>query len=81
MAPWDTLRASGGLWCGWSGEICEKPQLKSHRNFDIDFFLRDLSQKEYDYYYLSYANKTLWPIFHYRLDLAQFDEQAYEIYE
>src|SRR6202043_168154 len=33
----------------------------------------DLSQRDYDTYYLGYANDVLWPGFHYRLDLANFD--------
>ena len=35
----------------------------------------DLSQQDYDTYYLGYANGVLWPVFHYRLDLANFDVQ------
>jgi trehalose 6-phosphate synthase len=30
----------------------------------------DLTRAEYDSYYLGYANSVLWPVFHYRLDLA-----------
>ncbi len=33
----------------------------------------DLEQQDYDTYYLGYANGVLWPVFHYRLDLANFD--------
>lgn len=33
----------------------------------------DLSREDHDSYYLGYSNGVLWPIFHYRLDLADFD--------
>ncbi len=33
----------------------------------------DLSRDDYDAYYLGYSNGVLWPVFHYRLDLADFD--------
>lgn len=48
---------------------------------DVDFALADLTKEEYEGYYLGYANRTLWPIFHYRVDLAQFEERTFEIYE
>jgi trehalose 6-phosphate synthase len=33
----------------------------------------DLSQEDHDAYYRGYANGVLWPVFHYRLDLAHFE--------
>jgi trehalose-6-phosphate synthase len=33
----------------------------------------DLSREDHDAYYLGYSNGVLWPVFHYRLDLADFD--------
>jgi trehalose 6-phosphate synthase len=33
----------------------------------------DLSQADHDAFYLGYSNGVLWPVFHYRLDLADFD--------
>ena len=38
-------------------------------------------QAEYDGYYLGYANRALWPVFHYRIDLAHFDEAEFAAYE
>ena len=32
-----------------------------------------LSESEHEGYYLGYANSVLWPVFHNRLDLAQFE--------
>ena len=48
---------------------------------NVDFALADLTQAEYDGYYLGYANRALWPVFHYRVDLAHFDEAEFAAYE
>ena len=32
-----------------------------------------LTAKEHEGYYLGYSNSVLWPVFHNRLDLAQFE--------
>jgi len=32
-----------------------------------------LSESDHQGYYLGYANSVLWPVFHNRLDLAQFE--------
>ena len=37
----------------------------------VDYALADLSEAEHEGYYLGYANRALWPVFHYRVDLAQ----------
>ena len=33
----------------------------------------DLEEQDVDEYYNGYANRTLWPLFHYRIDLAEYD--------
>ena len=73
----------GGVWFGWSGEVLER-ETRGVRLFaenNIDFALADLTQAEYDGYYLGYANRALWPVFHYRTDLAHFDEADFAAYE
>lgn len=73
----------GGVWFGWSGEILER-ETRGVRVFaedNIDFALADLTRTEYEGYYLGYANRALWPVFHYRVDLAYFDEAEFAAYE
>jgi trehalose 6-phosphate synthase len=41
----------------------------------------DLDETDYQEYYNGYANKTLWPLFHYRVDLTAFDRSFGEGYE
>jgi trehalose 6-phosphate synthase len=33
----------------------------------------DLCREDHDSYYHGYSNGVLWPVFHYRLDLADFN--------
>ena len=76
-------RARGGVWFGWSGETVER-ETRGVRLFaegNVDYALADLTQAEYDGYYLGYANRALWPVFHYRVDLAHFDEADFAAYE
>ena len=81
VALGEALNATGGLWFGWSGNIVEKtdaaaqaqPQLHVQRAGDVTLATVDLTQEDHDAYYLGYSNGVLWPVFHYRLDLADFD--------
>lgn len=78
----EALRERGGLWFGWSGKLSEHPapcQLVSESG--VEFALTDLTGEEYQGYYLGYSNQCLWPLFHYRTDLAQPDRRAFRIYE
>ena len=69
------LRESGGIWFGWSGE--QTDQFTGHINFQIVDEVRtatiDLEDQDIEEYYNGYANRTLWPLFHYRIDLAEYE--------
>jgi trehalose 6-phosphate synthase len=84
VALWDALcERGGGIWFGWSGEVLDR-ETRGVRLFaegDIDFALADLNEEEYSGYYLGYSNRSLWPVMHYRVDLADFDEQTFAQYE
>lgn len=77
------LRESGGIWVGWSGETVERftGDLRFHRVDDVTTATIDLEPQDVDEYYNGYANRTLWPLFHYRIDLAEFDLQFGAGYE
>lgn len=69
------LRKNGGIWFGWSGE--QTDEFTGHINFQIQDGVRtatiDLEEQDIDEYYNGYANRTLWPLFHYRIDLAEYE--------
>lgn len=77
------LRENGGIWFGWSGE--QTDQFSGHINFQReDGFTTatvDLELQDIDEYYNGYANRTLWPLFHYRIDLAEYERTFADGYQ
>ncbi|HEY5299447.1 MAG TPA: alpha,alpha-trehalose-phosphate synthase (UDP-forming) [Acetobacteraceae bacterium] len=71
----DALRAKGGIWFGWSGEV-SNAEPASHAARDvgpITLITIDLTRRDYDEFYRGFANGTLWPVLHYQTGLARFD--------
>jgi trehalose 6-phosphate synthase len=81
----DVLSKRRGLWLGWNGKIGEKSE-EQRTKPDIaevggaTVATLPLSSREYKDYYLGYANDVLWPVFHSRLDVAQFEAGYYQRY-
>lgn len=76
------LKAAGGLWFGWSGEIGDDQQpLKKVKQGNITWASFNLSEQDHDEYYNRFSNAVLWPAFHYRLDLVDFQREAWEGYQ
>jgi trehalose 6-phosphate synthase len=75
MALAAALREYSGLWFGWSGAVTETfdGALDIQTIEGVTTALVDLEEADVDEYYNGYANKTLWPLFHYRTDLAAYD--------
>jgi trehalose 6-phosphate synthase len=46
----------------------------------VTFATIGLAQRDYDQYYRGFSNATLWPAFHYRPDLIQFDRDEFDGY-
>lgn len=81
----DTLRARAGLWLGWSGKIGDRSEeLRTEPEFqkfgNAATATLALSTREHEDYYIGYANNVLWPVFHARLDIAQFEAGYYQRY-
>lgn len=75
------LKAAGGLWFGWSGETGNEDEpLKKVTKGNITWASFNLSEQDYEDYYCQFSNAVLWPAFHYRLDLVQFQRPAWEGY-
>jgi trehalose 6-phosphate synthase (EC 2.4.1.15) len=76
------LKAAGGLWFGWSGEIGDEDKpLKKVTRGDITWASFNLNERDHDLYYNQFSNAVLWPAFHYRLDLVNFQREAWEGYQ
>jgi trehalose 6-phosphate synthase len=72
LAP--TLKRYEGVWFGWSGQVVPREQVttKTIQKSSQSYVLTDLSEEDYQEYYSGFANSVLWPILHYRIDLAEF---------
>jgi trehalose 6-phosphate synthase len=76
------LKERGGLWFGWSGKLAAHSAEELHRLSDgpIDYVTIDLSRADHDDFYAGFANRTLWPLFHYRPDLVDYQRSHLEGY-
>jgi trehalose 6-phosphate synthase len=83
MALAAALREYSGLWFGWSGKTTPEftGQLSMQRVDGVTAAVVDLEEADVEEYYNGYANKTLWPLFHYRSDLTAYDRAYGEGYE
>ena len=85
VALGDAMNGTGGMWFGWSGAIVEngvrgEGKLHLQQAGQVTLATVDLSAEDHNGYYLGYSNSVLWPVFHYRLDLARFDAGYIDAY-
>jgi trehalose 6-phosphate synthase len=69
------LKRHPGLWFGWSGKIADdhdEVALRTVRENGVSYVVSDLTAEDYQEYYNGFANRVLWPLLHYRLDLAEY---------
>ena len=77
----DSLKASKGLWFGWSGKIAEATSgATTERGGGLHTLTTDLTPQEHEDYYNGFANRCLWPLFHYRIDLTAYDRRYFDGY-
>ena len=76
------LEEIGGLWFGWSGRIDpdESGRLNEVDAGNIRYVTMDLSRRDHDDYYSGFANRTLWPLLHFRMDLVDYSRATYAAY-
>jgi len=72
------LRAHGGVWFGWSGKVVRDASGRLHEQTDGDvrYVTMDLNRPDHDAYYNGFANRTLWPLLHSRLDLVDYARET-----
>jgi trehalose 6-phosphate synthase len=71
------LKRHGGLWFGWSGTVSADGDVATRTipYRDMSYVVTDLVEADYQEYYNGFANRVLWPILHYRVDLAEFSRR------
>jgi trehalose 6-phosphate synthase len=82
VGVYDALKETGGMWFGWSGDVlASHPEgIKLEEHGPVTFATIGLVRRDYDQYYRGFSNATLWPAFHYRPDLIEFDRHEYDGY-
>ncbi len=70
------------MWFGWSGEIVDEAPgpTRLRRDGNLTQALVDIERSDYRGYYLEFANRVLWPVFHYRVNLAEFGREQWATY-
>jgi len=80
----DALRARGGIWFGWDGTVVQAgtrvpPTVNAFGN--VTTITLPLTRKDYNQFYVGFSNSVLWPIFHYRMDLANHQSSFLTAYK
>jgi trehalose 6-phosphate synthase/phosphatase len=79
------LVARGGVWVGWDGtaddpaKVGERPAVSGPGG--VRYRAVGLTAHEIAQYYAGFANRTLWPLFHYSVDRTRIDGAAWQAYE
>src|SRR5690606_7925276 len=72
------LGTRGGLWFGWSGKVVREDSGRLHEQVDgeVRYVTMDLNRADHEAYYNGFANRTLWPLLHSRLDLVDYARET-----
>ena len=76
------LKAHGGIWFGWSGEIDEETEAQPtlQRSGAVTYAKLHLKRRDYEEYYAGFANRVLWPLLHFRPDLIDYRREDFAGY-
>ena len=71
------LKHKSGIWFGWSGKVATHTKIAAQKvvHDKITYITLDLSKEDHHEYYNGFTNRVLWPILHYRVDLAEFSRR------
>lgn len=70
------MKDRGGLWFGWNGKIESRSasELSFYSTKNVTYVTVGLHKNEYRDYYKGYANSVLWPLFHHRPELMDYQD-------
>src|SRR6516162_2812793 len=71
------LKRHSGIWFGWSGSVApgELGPTRPYRHAGVSYVVTDLTSEDRDEYYNGFANRVLWPVLNYRIDLAEYSRR------
>ncbi len=75
----------GGKWMGWMGQSSDKYTEKELDKLNTLFHHQDclpihLTEDEIHHFYEGFSNRTIWPLFHYFTQYADFKSEDWEAY-
>lgn len=76
-------KEGNNLWVGWPGQNVKKEEEKIQITKDLkseNMAPVFLSKKLIENFYEGFSNDTIWPIFHYFLQFANFDQHLFDAY-
>ena len=76
-------KQGNNLWVGWPGQNIKKAEEKEQITKDLkeeNMIPVFLSKKLIEDFYEGFSNDTIWPIFHYFLQFANFDRHLFDAY-
>ncbi|MGB5981839.1 MAG: bifunctional alpha,alpha-trehalose-phosphate synthase (UDP-forming)/trehalose-phosphatase [Nonlabens sp.] len=79
-------RDSNGLWIGWTGLTAEEidPQHESAIAREVEkqqCAAVRLTENDMEGYYYGFSNRTIWPLYHYFMEYAEFEDDYWESYK
>ena len=72
------LRHRGGVWIGWAGQSGDMTIPEAYE--DIALRSVPISADEYEDFYVGFANRTLWPLYHDAVRAPSFDRRWWQAY-
>jgi len=73
------LQRGNGLWIGWPGSANHEKAPASFEGIRLKSV--DISNEEYENFYLGFSNATLWPLYHDAIRYPEFHRQWWNSYQ
>ncbi|SFH01425.1 bifunctional alpha,alpha-trehalose-phosphate synthase (UDP-forming)/trehalose-phosphatase [Pedobacter insulae] len=79
----DIYKNGNSIWIGWPGlEIPEDRQLEvANKLAELHLYPVFLTQEEINLFYEGFSNEVLWPVFHYVVTYAKYEQSYWDSYK
>lgn len=79
----DVYKTGNSIWIGWPG--IEVPEERQQEVIDklsaLNLYPVFLTQEEINLYYEGFSNEVLWPVFHYLVTYAHYEQSYWDCYK
>eukprot|EP00388_Colpodella_angusta_P006923 GDKJ01020001.1.p1 GENE.GDKJ01020001.1~~GDKJ01020001.1.p1 ORF type:complete len:728 (-),score=7.62 GDKJ01020001.1:1914-4097(-) len=79
----DVYRSGNSIWIGWPGfEVPEDRQDEVREKLaELNLYPVFLTQNEINQFYEGFSNEVLWPVFHYLVTYAHYEQSYWDCYQ